>query len=426
MKKTKIFLLIMISAIVLLLALSFFNSFKTVQPIGGLVVDKLTGVPLEGIEVTRVIFVNEGFRFGKMFRIECYSNCYNDIIENEFSTKTYKNGRFDFSSIKIFQLPFLDKIEKIEGLYVNINGTKGETKLLNSEYSGALSYPETKVMTNAPIKYALSLPTRSISTERNSVSKIENYFPSKNIKINLYPIVESLEDCKGDSFCINFNQYNFLCNKNLFDVCENNKYENDADVVRDHCYFLSAILSKSPKYCNKISNENYLNRCIWTFELPETSDSKSEISNAMFYVPDIFKNSCKEAVDKAKKDIDKKIFYRHGINSYYFNLTFPRTWKNNVRREKTIDKCLYSFDRCLYSLGFGFPPQEPLFYINVHDKIQWEKMDKKNGEFVYLGENSKYIFSYTLIRNSSTDDVTKARMLEIEGILRTFESTETY
>lgn len=296
-------LLVILASIVLFLSLLLACSFKTVPSVSGTVMNALSGDPLEGIDITQIIFVNEGYRPKKMLRFVSpigYYGGYHDLKEKELSTKTNKNGQFRFDSFKIFQFPFLDKVEKKGGLYANVKVDElraFKTNLIDNNYTGALLYPS-----------ALSIPGHSIMAfpekEKNYISKMDGYYldSKNNIEIKLYPAVESPELCKNDLFCINFNQYNFLCNKNLYEICENNNYEKD-NKVKDHCYFIAAILSKNKYYCKNITNQGYLDRCLLAVLNPETYPAKTDIPNAMGYIPDIFLDSCKKAINDAENNI---------------------------------------------------------------------------------------------------------------------------
>lgn len=413
---TKLTILIAL-VILFLVGVFFLNSFETIPPVRGVVTNALTGEALADINVTRIIFVNEGYRPYKMLRYLSpigYYGGYHNLKETELSVKTDNKGQFKFDTYRIFHFPFLDSVEKKDALYANIK-IDSDIDLVDYAYSGVLSYPS-----------ALSLSGHSIMSfpekEKNFVNKIDDHFliDNESIMMRLYPVVGSLDVCNGDLFCINFNQYNFLCNNKLFSICENNSYEKDEN-VKDHCYFLSAILRQNQIDCKKINNKRYSENCMSVFEMPGSYEVKNYIFNTLGYVPNVFLDSCKKASADAMKNIEQKIVYRNGAENIYFNLTFPLAWSDYTRKKSTLIGGVYS-------ISFGFPSQDSLFNIDVYTKSQWLQIEKQKGEStsIYLGESSQYVFGYLVTKNTPVNDMIKARMSEIQDIIKTFKITETY
>lgn len=107
-------------------------------------------------------------------------------------------------------------------------------------------------------------------------------------------------------------------------------------------------------------------------------------------------------------------------NTYGFSLEFPDTWKGYTAKNRTIDWGVLGTND---SVDFGFSAQDALFNVSIHTKSQWQKI--KSGEFpmpTYLGENSQYVFVYSVTQYSANDAMV-ARINEIKDIIKTFQAT---
>lgn len=105
-------------------------------------------------------------------------------------------------------------------------------------------------------------------------------------------------------------------------------------------------------------------------------------------------------------------------NTYGFSLDFPGTWKGYTAKNRTLD---WGVGGTSDSIDFGFLAQDALFNVSVHTKSQWQKIKSGEGPIpTYLGENSQYVFGYTLAQYSANDAMA-ARINEIKDIIKTFK-----
>ena len=144
------------------------------------------------------------------------------------------------------------------------------------------------------------------------------------------------------------------------------------------------------------------------FEIP--FDSIKDILKIKVSMDDQATNSEPKRDIEQQANQSQEIVY---INSGYgFTVTFPQTWKGYTAKSK--------FDDCI---EFGFPDQG-LFAICGYPKSKWKKIKAEQTDAnTYLGENSQYVFSYSLAQH--IDNATMgARSREIRDIVKTFSVTK--
>ncbi|MEK7132102.1 MAG: hypothetical protein AAB833_01140 [Patescibacteria group bacterium] len=108
--------------------------------------------------------------------------------------------------------------------------------------------------------------------------------------------------------------------------------------------------------------------------------------------------------------------------TYGFTLTFPQTWESYITKNRSLDwGTLGASD----SIDFGFLEQDSLFNISVFSKSQWQQIvaTEEGPRPLYLGESDQYVFAYGTAQDAY-NDVMRARMAEIEEIIKTFTVTK--
>jgi hypothetical protein len=103
---------------------------------------------------------------------------------------------------------------------------------------------------------------------------------------------------------------------------------------------------------------------------------------------------------------------------YGFSLQLPLTWKEFKWSKRTVGWGSFGSSP---TYDFGFAAQDSLFNIAILTHEQWNKISASDeGEKpAYLGENSQYVFAYSLSQYSA-NDFTTARRNEIKSIIATF------
>jgi hypothetical protein len=120
--------------------------------------------------------------------------------------------------------------------------------------------------------------------------------------------------------------------------------------------------------------------------------------------------------DLQQVDQQQKIIYNN--SQYGFNLFLPKTWERYITKDKILKWGLFGD---YHSVSFGFPIQDSLFSISIHNKDQWQKIKSEEGPTpIYLGENNQYVFGYTTAHDAVNDEIIE-RSKEIKDIIKTFE-----
>ncbi len=125
----------------------------------------------------------------------------------------------------------------------------------------------------------------------------------------------------------------------------------------------------------------------------------------------------KDEEDEPKEETVETKEIKYYNADYGFGFTLPATWKGY--RVKEEDTSWGDFKA--KSLYFGFEEQESLFAVSIFTKEQWDKLqDSPDARQVSkLGENSKYVFSWSHSQYLENDEMEK-RASEIQDIIKTF------
>lgn len=117
-----------------------------------------------------------------------------------------------------------------------------------------------------------------------------------------------------------------------------------------------------------------------------------------------------------------ELYGKYENSKYGFTLNFPKTWEGYVIKERVLN---WQTDGTSNSIDFGFSDQDSLFNISLHTKDQWQKIKLNEGPTpTYLGENSQFVFGSSGAQDAANDTI-RARMKEVEAILRTFKLSDS-
>jgi hypothetical protein len=362
-------ILIIVSIIIVILfwiiVISFVVKERVSFPESGIVVDSLTGEPIEGIKVTKVLtYRAQGW--------EGRSTYYKRV-----SKTTNKKGKFHFGFINIFPIHrILD-----DGIEININ-------LNQSKKNNGYSYID--------------------------IDYYQNYQDKNNKKIiRLPPLVNSIDKCGTDELCKKSNYLRvaiITLNENL---CE---FLNYNDLF--YCYKYIAIVKKDKSICKDKECEEKVENIIESLtDFPECFEKENECypndnTNLKIKTKNLhelyYSNICSSLpkLDKAfcffyiAQKTNNKVYCRSADYSWYTSpfynpysesdLNYYNLFYNSKRYKVSLESNKVSLaSKCTRTLAMH-NLDDSLCYDNQICKSQIEKLKNKN--YTMQSENMKLLY----------------------------------
>lgn len=131
--------------------------------------------------------------------------------------------------------------------------------------------------------------------------------------------------------------------------------------------------------------------------------------------------SAQEETSDMKAQNDDTILYTN--EEYGFSFELPKNWEGYEIRK------IYKRQNTL-SIGFQGKQWNEIFYIVIHTRDEWEKLEQENSDFFQLrifqekiGENQEYVFVWPHGIEVPSDEEEFYKYLEdIDGIKSTFKA----